>query len=480
MPSNKRPRGLTPERQIIEFVICLVLTVLLFRTWQVENFVVPSGSMAGTLLGIHRAVECRACGYRFTCGSGAIDGFPVAEARAVCPNCDFSENPLGSLTDIAGDRLLVAKQAFRFRPPRRWEVAVFRRPDVANKVFVKRIAGLPGESIQIRDGDVYAGGEVQRKSLAEQRAVAIVVHDSQFPPSDIETAERWRGDASESLWRREHTGYFHPAEPAPRAVAPTDPDQLPVDWLTYRHLRRIPGQREGFAEAPIEDDYGYNQTRPIEEPAEVVDLMLSCRIRAFGRGNLLLFATDGREQFVVRIDPHGRQIALEHNGVQVAARVHDADAPQALFAGESLIELSLFDRQLLLALDGQLALPPYQIEPSDLPRAPTARPLAIGTRGLGLDVRALRVLRDTYYTHPRGIYSRWALEKPYQLAKDEYLMLGDNSPLSEDSRFWPAGPAVRASLLVGKPLVVHLPSRQADWGWGPFNVPDFSAMRYIR
>jgi hypothetical protein len=240
------------------------------------------------------------------------------------------------------------------------------------------------------------------------------------------------------------------------------------------------GSEGGLAEKPIEDDYGYNQTRPVEEPAEIADLLLSCRIRAFGRGELLLFATDGREQFVVRIDPRGGSIGLDHNGKPVATATLNSDRGEPLFQRSELVELSLIDRQLLLAIDGNVALEPYAFSTSELPRTPTPRPLAIGSRGLGLEIQDLRVLRDIYYTHPRGIYSRWALEQPYQLKDDEYFMLGDNSPLSEDSRFWAGGPAVRASLLVGKPLVVHLPSRSADWGWGPFNIPDFSAIRYIR
>jgi signal peptidase I len=156
------------------------------------------------------------------------------------------------------------------------------------------------------------------------------------------------------------------------------------------------------------------------------------------------------------------------------------DSGKRLFDRATNVELSLIDRQLSFAIDGEAAILSYPFSSSELPRAPTSRPLAIGSRGLGLEVGDLRVLRDIYYTHPRGIFSRWALDKPYQLRDDEYFVLGDNSPLSEDSRFWTGGPGVRASLLVGKPLVVHLPSRLTNWGWGPFNVPDLSAIRYIR
>jgi hypothetical protein len=62
-------------------------------------------------------------------------------------------------------------------------------------------------------------------------------------------------------------------------------------------------------------------------------------------------------------------------------------------------------------------------------------------------------------------------------------MLGDNSPVSLDSRAW-SEPAVPRSLLVGRPFVVHLPSRPLSLGLGGrevvLRVPDLSRVRYIR
>ena len=88
--------------------------------------------------------------------------------------------------------------------------------------------------------------------------------------------------------------------------------------------------------------------------------------------------------------------------------------------------------------------------------------------------------RDVYYTHPIGLQGRWGLDEPVRLAADEYYVLGDNSPISEDSRTWPGGPAVDANLLVGKPLVVHFPAKLLEVGrWG-FQVPDPAGIRYIR
>jgi len=92
----------------------------------------------------------------------------------------------------------------------------------------------------------------------------------------------------------------------------------------------------------------------------------------------------------------------------------------------------------------------------------------------------LKVYRDIYYTRGQG---RNAVDRPIQLAADEYFVLGDNSPVSNDGRSWVDG-AVHESQLIGKPIVVHLPSRPGEFtlfGHTRYiRIPDFSRMRYIR
>ena len=75
-----------------------------------------------------------------------------------------------------GDQLLVFKQSYLYRTPRRWEVIVFRNPAEPLEAFVKRVIGLPGESIQLVDGDVVIDGELCRKSWTDQRELRIPVH----------------------------------------------------------------------------------------------------------------------------------------------------------------------------------------------------------------------------------------------------------------------------------------------------------------
>src|SRR5207237_453806 len=141
--------------------------------WEVEWFIIPSGSMAETLRGLHCDVKCADCGRQFSCGT---DEAPVPGNRAVCPNCGYHDQALPADANIDGDRVLVHERAFRSRRPGRWEIVAFRHPDEKGDVYIKRVVGLPGETIQVRDGDVYADGKIVRKTLDEQRHMTLLVH----------------------------------------------------------------------------------------------------------------------------------------------------------------------------------------------------------------------------------------------------------------------------------------------------------------
>lgn len=457
-----------------------MLTVCIFRTWCAESYVVPTASMAETVVGLHRDVVCEDCGQPFACGSDELvnnrNAYAPGSLRAVCPNCGYFENDLTSYPDIKGDRLLVQKSAFLFDTPKRWEVAVFRSPEIARKVYIKRIVGLPGESVQIRDGDVYVDGQLARKSLTEQRAVAIVVHDSRYQPTrHSQLPSRWQGEGDTSWIVSDHVFSCTGDKSADKAQSAASIAETDVDWLVYHHCRRVPGNSQLVEDAPITDDTGYNQTRPrrVENVSTVRDLMFRSRVRASGEGRLAYYANEGREVFVTQLDLATGHAELQHNGQLVAT----ADIKSLLPLEGAQVELSLVDRQLLLAIDDQLVFPCYEFAPSNLPQQPTTRPFAIGSIGAALEVTDLAVLRDIYYTRPSD--RCWAIDRSYRLGPDEYFVLGDNSELSEDSRLWNDGPAVPAEMLVGRPLFVHLPSRLVDVGSMTLQVPDLAKMRAI-
>ena len=87
--------------------------------------------------------------------------------------------------------------------------------------------------------------------------------------------------------------------------------------------------------------------------------------------------------------------------------------------------------------------------------------------------------RDVFYTPGRR---RNAVDSEFQIPENCYFVQGDNSPVSSDSRNWEQ-PAVPHNLLLGKPFLVHLPSRPSilqfagrEW---PIRIPDWRRIRYI-
>ncbi|MEO8082898.1 MAG: signal peptidase I [Ardenticatenales bacterium] len=60
---------------------------------------------------------------------------------------------------FSGEWVMVNKLAYRVGAPKRGDVIVFHAPDAVDKDYIKRVIGLPGETVQVRSGTVYVDGE---------------------------------------------------------------------------------------------------------------------------------------------------------------------------------------------------------------------------------------------------------------------------------------------------------------------------------
>ena len=67
-----------------------------------------------------------------------------------------------------GDNLIVDKLTYRFSDPKRFDIIVFPYKYEENTYFIKRIIGLPGETVQIVDGTIYINGEVLGESYGRE------------------------------------------------------------------------------------------------------------------------------------------------------------------------------------------------------------------------------------------------------------------------------------------------------------------------
>ncbi len=66
-----------------------------------------------------------------------------------------------------GDYLIIDEITYRFREPKRGEVIVFKNPKNPSQKFIKRIVGLPGETIEIEEGKVIVLKDGEKKVLDE-------------------------------------------------------------------------------------------------------------------------------------------------------------------------------------------------------------------------------------------------------------------------------------------------------------------------
>ena len=532
-PADRDVRDpLAGGRETVESVVVAFALALLFRAFEAEAFVIPTGSMAPTLMGRHKDLVCDACGAEFRVGcSQELDEASnrIRPERMVsagrCPNCrNVMQLAVAPgrydprYPSFSGDRILVDKFAYDFADPARWDVVVFKYPEDAKTNYIKRLVGLPGETVIIAGGDIWtrkAGGEpvIARKPPAKRRAMLQPVHDSDRVPLPLARAgwptawSDWSAAAGPACrWETDDDGRSYSvacavgqaAELRFRRFVPTD-----QDWRDAR-AGQTPARP---APTIVEDDQPYN-TNPTRLH-QVGDLALEAR--------LVSRSSTGR--VICDLVEHGRRHACEIDLETGEARllVAGLDPAEAATAvtgvrgrGSWRLLFANVDDELSLAVDGRpidfsgdttwQSLPdggahavgpppePGMPEPSDL------APVGIRVEGADVTLSGLRVLRDVYYIPAVDVgRDGRVIEEPvleFPLAEDQFFVLGDNSAASKDSRLWLGPHHVDRRLLIGRALAVFWPHAvPARWsvpltlgGWElrlP-SWPNFARMRFVR
>ena len=252
-------------RETIEaFVVAFVLA-LLFRAFIAEAFVIPTGSMAPALMGAHKDVFCHECGQQFPIGASLEFRNPAIEdvvVGGICPNCRYTNSlDIANTPDeetFSGDRILVSKFAYAISDPERWDVIVFKVPVNPKQNYIKRLVGLPNETLSILHGDIYTEpgvidpkdipmisdgktpiGEIQRKPPSTLLAMSHVVYDSDHQAADLLKAgfparlQPWRTGVDsppEDSWVVERGAEGLTAKLGKAAAGTASPN-----WLRYFH-----------------------------------------------------------------------------------------------------------------------------------------------------------------------------------------------------------------------------------------------------
>ena len=513
--SKRKPRHeLTPIRDTIESIWVAIVLAFVLRAFLVEAFVIPTGSMAPRLYGEHLDVRCPACGYDYAFGrpsepeeederSATRPGAGRTEggrrlAGATCPNCGHDDQPRRLVA--GGDRVLVMKYLYRFRPPQPWDVIVFKNPQDNRQHYIKRLIGLPGEAIEIVHGNVFVGVpdepasfRIRRKDKGRvQEAMWQVVFDNDYRPSG-------------TAFGRLNAGRYRAARLRPpfwKEVGP-GPSRWGLDdcygrWFTFRggEEAELVFRGNGSSFLPR---YGYNSRRVLERQVDrdtdvVSDLKLSVAYVPKGRDsrlNLTLSSfehvfrgevgADGLARLLYRrtTDSKQRPWTIWGQPARLDPLPLNKVCEVALCHVDFRVTLHVGGKPVLRSVDRQRTDPPddrskyplnYDLLKARLAeveaggRAIPQPEVKIAAAGGACELRHVRLLRDVHYTSPPlrddppegplGDFARglgvwkedhgWGvMGHPIVLRKypnnpdlDQYFVLGDNSPSSLDGRAW--------------------------------------------
>lgn len=392
-----------------ELVFAAILYLLL-RQFVVEAFVIPTGSMAPTLYGNNYRVTCARCRFPFAVGRGEFEP-ATGEDSSMCPVCRTIVPFDKGRAQSDGNKIIVNKLLYRLRPPERYEVFVFRYPEKPWQSFIKRVVGLPGETLRILHGDLHADGVLQPKPPHVQDGVWLPVYDGRYPttglgdlwaPFDVSTpVDRWKVARDGSR--------FDLTPPAGAAV-----------WLDYARGADQPGVR---------DLTPYNRQR-LYGQAAVGDLRVRAEVVA-ASGATVHLATVEDARAVVASFPCGAdrgEFTLTANGATLGGVVAPALRPGVA----TEVAIAYADDRVRLIVDGDTLLDVADPgAPKEAVEFATAR---VGATNGHASFEAVRVDRDIYYVANGGRTDPGIEE--VTVPPDSYFAMGDNSASSADSRNW--------------------------------------------
>lgn len=533
-------------RETVESIVIAFVLAFLFRTFEAEAFVIPTGSMAPTLMGRHKDLTCPKCGcpYRVSASeevntAGALRGSPFRTMAGTCPMCRYTDS-VAKAPSYNGDRILVSKFAYEFADPDRFDVIVFKFPGDATTDattnFIKRLVGLPGETVRIKHGNVWirrGEGEFQIARKPPQKLLAMLqpVFDNDYMPRIAQYGwpARWRpepaGDGSAAgAWTSDDDATF-------RTDGTADREQ----WLHYHHVvpsyrQWATAERAGDRAPPsltpqlITDFTAYNTGRTQREssPAPtarglglywVGDLALRSTADVESEKGALVFELcKGGRQFQCSIDVATGQATLSISGRDME-EFHPTAMTNVRGPGRHEIRFSNCDNELRLWVDGSVAQfdapTSYDDLDNTLPDASDYSPVGVATVGAKARLSHLAIFRDIYYIadnlayaegqpldpgHSRAsagkavdetlVRNRKERQVDFPLKADQFFVLGDNSAMSKDGREWgPDNYWVPRDLLIGKALLLYWPH---SWNKVPYvNVPfpffpNFGRMGLVR
>lgn len=347
-PSAAVP-DITPEphdlRDIAEALGTALVLALVVREFGFEAFKIPTGSMEPTILGDGR--------------------------------------------DRQGDRLLAFKPMPSFRGPERWEIWVFRFPLYRPTNYIKRIVGIPGDHLVIRNGDAYTRPVADPSAPLRIAAKPDAVQESIWKPA----MDKRDGAGVDGYFRTSSTDWTL----LPHAVVASVPAGG-VQWIKCT---------EAFA-----DDF--RASFDVKNAGWTADSVLSIRLSS-DKGDVRL---DLKADSATVTAPGGADGAPETRPVDLAGAKLGASFRIGLSASDRIVRVFVDGRQRLKLAYADIASGGYGGTRSGR--------FEIGASAFSAECSGFYVENDAEY---QGNHT-------WDLGPDDFIALGDNVGSSADSREW--------------------------------------------
>ena len=475
-----------------DFLITAFIPALLIITFVVRPFIIPTGSMAETLKGAHFRLCCPQCGYEYSQNfepreyGRPANTFVKGKLRppaTQCPSCGYYRVDNTPMSVSPGDKILVLKFFYQFFEPQRWDVMVFKSPTEPEIDYIKRLVALPGETIEIIDGDVYIDGQIARKPEKVQDELWMAVYDNDYQP--VRPVE---GSFNGHIWRQP----FNIGQ-SQWTIDKNDPTVFLLNSNgTENTLTYDTSIGNDFSATYAYNNIGVNRAMPY-----CSDIMLRFYTKLLGPNDRIgiVLGKYGIE-YKASIDSDGTMIIERAAEAGQFEELTQKNITPPKTNKEFLVKFANVDHQLVFEcgnekLSFDLGRAPEDAGKRNTKISPQAKIVGDGK----LSISHVAIFRDIHYTtidvpngHPKPLAEEGS---PFKLKKDQFFALGDNSPVSGDSRMWERPGrgnngvlydrgTVPREYLVGKAFFVILPS-----GFKPFEkfifspIPNFGQMKFI-
>ena len=307
--------------------------------------------------------------------------------------------------------------------PQRWDVAVFRYPLSTLVNYVKRLVGMPGESVSIIHGDIYVAPKHESSfTIARKRPELQEAIFRKNPVIPLEATEDFRVSTFKDWWELQNANRFIDQE---AGVLHLDAGKAP---LIVRSKLRITSERRDPNAADRSGRVDAQQPHPVGDLKFLVEIAPES-----GAGALVLEIRDCTQptqpiRLTLAVEGGAPKTSLKHGSQEIADQ--KLAATHLPVGEESTVALINVDDQIRVELNGETIFSWDYVQSTERPRLGNSQVSFGLTRGKATFDR-IALYRDLFYTLYPG-----TPQAPFRIPDGHYFFLGDNSPNSLDARGW--------------------------------------------